>query len=154
MGEIIENRLKEGGNKRNDILQFLIDSQKSREQDDRLTTEGIMNETILFLIAGSETTSNTIGFAIIQLLRNPDKLARLQAEIDQLEFKEGEIVFDHEQLKHLSYLNAVINETLRTDTVAGGALGRITTAPAYKLGNLTLEKGVSSSLISLTMSSL
>jgi cytochrome P450 len=140
--EIIENRVKETGEKRKDILQSLIDTQNADEHDDRLTMEAIMAETVLFLIAGSETTSNTMGFAIIELLRNPDKLKRLVAEIDQLELEEGQVVFNHEQLKHLTYLNAVINETLRIDTVAGGALPRITTAPT-KLGHLNLEKNVS-----------
>jgi cytochrome P450 len=143
--EIVGNRIKdskEGRNQRQDILQSLIDAKDAEVEEGHLTPEAIMGETCLFLIAGSETTSNTVGFAIINLLHHPEKLARLQAEIDELELEKGKIVFDHDQLKHLPYLNAVINETLRLDTVGAGALSRITEGPT-KLGNLDLEKGVS-----------
>lgn len=142
MTNVVANRLNEGQGERQDILQALIDTRNAEDQDDRLTAEAIMGEITLFLIAGSETTSNTVGFCIVNLLRHPDKLARLLAELDEIELKQGEIVFEHNQVKHLTYLNAVINECMRLDTVAGGALSRITEGP-YKLGNLNLEKDVS-----------
>jgi cytochrome P450 len=53
---IIEERLK-SGNRKNDILQILIDSQNAELKNDRLNNEDIVHENILFLIAGSETTS-------------------------------------------------------------------------------------------------
>jgi benzoate 4-monooxygenase len=56
MVRIIEERLK-SGKKKNPILQILIDSQKAELKDDRLNNEDIVQEKILFLIAGSETTS-------------------------------------------------------------------------------------------------
>jgi benzoate 4-monooxygenase len=56
MVRIIEERLK-SGKKRNAILQILIDSQKAELKDARLNNEDIVQERILFLIAGSETTS-------------------------------------------------------------------------------------------------
>lgn len=129
-------------NKRQDILQSLIDTKDAEDEADRLDAAAIMGETGLFLIAGSETTSNTIGFTLISLLRTPEALAKLVAEIDQVELKEGQVVFDHEQIKHLPYLNAVLNESMRIHTAAGGALPRITERPT-KLGSLNLEKDVS-----------
>ncbi|CAO0800979.1 unnamed protein product [Mucor circinelloides] len=122
---VIEDRLhKTEGEKRKDILQFLIDVQHQAETDDTLTAESIMAETVLFLIAGSETTSNSIGFSLINLLRNPDKLKKLYEELDSVEFEQGQKVFHHEQLKHLPYLNAVIQETLRIDSIAAAGLSR------------------------------
>lgn len=101
-----------------------------------------MSETILFLVAGSETTSNTLGFAIIELLRHPEKLKKLYAEIDQVSLEEGQKIFNHEQLKHLRYLNAVINETLRIDAVAAGGMPRVTAEKTVLGNNLVLPKGV------------
>src|ERR1700722_9098419 len=100
MINIIEERLK-SGKRKNDILQILIDSQHAELKNDRLNNEDIVHENILFLIAGSETTSyvsiymfgalsvesltmflcrNTIGFAIIHLLEHPEALACLREE--------------------------------------------------------------------------
>ncbi|KAG2203174.1 hypothetical protein INT46_008932 [Mucor plumbeus] len=122
---VIEDRLHNTeGEKRKDILQFLIDVQHAADTDDSLTAESIMSETVLFLIAGSETTSNSIGFAIINLLRNPDKLKKLYQELDNVEMEQDQTVFHHEQVKHLAYLNAVIHETLRVDSIAAAGLSR------------------------------
>jgi cytochrome P450 len=143
---VINDRLRSKEEKRKDILQFLINCSESEVDDDRLTSEAIMSETILFLIAGSETTSNSIGFAIIELLSNPEKLEKLRQEIDSIELEENQTIFRHEQLKHLPYLNAVINETLRIDAVAASGLERITDKPTI-LGQLVLPKGVSRILL-------
>lgn len=143
MKEVILERLAGGESaRRNDILQILIDTQHAASDEDRLTADAIASETVLFLVAGSETTSNTSGFALIELLRQPDKLAKLRAEVDQVPLEKGE-VFKHEQLKHLPYLNAVINETLRIDWIGTGGIDRIADKDVVLAGKLFVPKGVS-----------
>ena len=39
---------------------------------------------LTFLIAGHETTSGTLSFALYQLLRHPHVLAQAYAEVDRL----------------------------------------------------------------------
>lgn len=118
----------------------MINSQKSQNKDDRLTSDAIIEETILFLIGGSETSSNTIGFGFYELLRCPDKLAKLYQEIDAISLNENGLFF-HDQLKNLPYLNAVINETLRLDPVSASSLSRITSKPMI-LGEMVLPENV------------
>lgn len=118
----------------------MINSQRSQDKNDRLTSNAIIEETVLFLIAGSETTSNTTGFIFYELLRNPDKLAKLYKEIDAIDADELGL-FNNEQLKHLPYLNAVINETLRLDPVSAATLNRMTYKPMV-LGNLVIPENV------------
>ncbi|CAO3674069.1 unnamed protein product [Umbelopsis vinacea] len=125
MVNIIEERLK-SGKRKNDILQILIDSQNAELKNDRLNNEDIVHENILFLIAGSETTSNTIGFAIIHLLEHPEVLTQLREELDDLYPRDSKALFSHDDLKSLPYLNAVINETMRIKPVAMGGLPRQT----------------------------
>lgn len=143
MRNIIVERLTDPSKKRNDILQILIDTQHAHSGDDRLDPDAIANETVLFLVAGSETTSNTSGFALIELLRRPEVLAKLREEIDQVPLEEGQKLFTHDQLKHLPYLNGVINEALRIDWIGTGGLDRITTEDTLIGGKLLVPKGVS-----------
>lgn len=103
------------------------------------------------MIAGSETTSNSIGFAIIELLRHPDKLAKLYAEIDSIPMEEGEVIFQHDQLKKLPYLNGVINETLRLDPVSAGGMQRYTTQDITLGSHLMLPKDVHFILLLIRM---
>lgn len=48
---------------------------------DRLTDEEIVANTIITMVGGQETTTNLIGNGILTLLRNPDELKRLQADL-------------------------------------------------------------------------
>ncbi|KAI9255174.1 cytochrome P450 [Phascolomyces articulosus] len=143
MKNIIMERL-EGGEKarRDDILQILIDTQQAHDSEDRLTADAIAQETVLFLIAGSETTSNTTGFAMINLLKHPHVLATLREEIDSVPMEEGQKLFKHEQLKNLPYLNAVINETMRMDSIAVNGVERTTDHDMVFGGRLFVPKGV------------
>ncbi|KAI8584443.1 hypothetical protein K450DRAFT_216439 [Umbelopsis ramanniana AG] len=139
---IIEERLK-SGKRKNDILQILIDSQNAELKNDRLNNEDIVHENILFLIAGSETTSNTIGFAIIHLIEHPEALALLREELDSVYPRNGSNVrFEHEDLKNLPYLNAVINETMRIKPVAMGGLPRETDRDYILGGKYHIPKNI------------
>ncbi|CAM0140406.1 unnamed protein product [Umbelopsis sp. WA50703] len=123
MIDIIEQRLK-SGKRKNDILQILIDTQKAELKNDRLDNQDIVQENILFLIAGSETTSNTIGFAITHLIEYPQVLRLLREELDDLYPRDVKADIKHEDLKNLPYLNAVLQETMRLKPVAMGGLPR------------------------------
>ncbi|KAI8096496.1 cytochrome P450 [Halteromyces radiatus] len=143
MMKTIEARIK-SGERRHDILQILLDTKQAEDPNDRFSDTHIITETILFLIAGSETTSNTLGFAMIELLRHPQAMKKLRDEIDTLEFVNPERqIFNHEQLKNLPYLNAVINETLRLDAVAAGGLERKAERDVTLGGTLFVPKGTS-----------
>jgi cytochrome P450 len=85
---------------RNDILSLLL--QARDEQGQPMTDEELRDELVTLLLAGHETTATSVAWALERLVRHPDKLARLQAELDE----GGE-----------DYLNAVVNETLRVRPV-------------------------------------
>src|SRR5258708_40160175 len=67
-----------------------------------MTDEELRDELVTLLLAGHETTATSVAWAIERLVRHPEKLARLQREIDE----GGE-----------EYLNGVVNETLRVRPV-------------------------------------
>ena len=68
-----------------------------------MTDGELRDELVTLLLAGHETTATSVAWAIERLVRHPEKLARLVAEIDAGEEER--------------YLNAVVNETLRVRPV-------------------------------------
>jgi cytochrome P450 len=145
MTRVIEDRIT-SGKRRQDILQILIDSQKAESVEDRLAIAEMINEVTLYLVAGSETSSNTIGFTFVELLKNPETMTKLQQEIDELEIEDEQKLFQHSQLKRLPYLNAVISETMRLYPVATAGLQRKTYTDTVLAGKLAVPKNVNKTL--------
>src|SRR3989440_13013842 len=56
---------------------------QARDEEGReMTDSELRDELITLLLAGHETTATSVAWAIERLVRHPDKLARLVAEID------------------------------------------------------------------------
>jgi pimeloyl-[acyl-carrier protein] synthase len=60
-----------------DVLSALVNAE---EDGDRLTHDQVVATSILLMQAGHETTTDSIGNALVALLRAPDQLARLRDE--------------------------------------------------------------------------
>jgi cytochrome P450 len=98
---------------RDDVLSILL---QARDEDGApMTDQELRDELITLLVAGHETTATSIAWAFDLLLHHPDKLARLEEEIDS----GGAAVGDE-------YLDAVIKETLRIRPVVPGVVRKLT----------------------------
>ncbi|EDR04930.1 cytochrome P450 [Laccaria bicolor S238N-H82] len=71
----------------------------------------LRDEILNILLAGRDTTSNTITYAIYMLAEHPDILQRLRQEILEKVGESRRPTF--EDMRDMKYLRAVINETLR-----------------------------------------
>ncbi|KAE8690056.1 Cytochrome P450 76A1 [Hibiscus syriacus] len=76
----------------------------------------ISNHNVIIIIlemffAGSETTSSTIEWAMAELLRNPESMAKAKQELNRVIGAERKV--DESDTDNLPYLQAVIKETLR-----------------------------------------
>ncbi|XP_030069772.1 thromboxane-A synthase isoform X1 [Microcaecilia unicolor] len=76
-----------------------------------LTEDEILGQAFIFLIAGYETTCNTLSFATYLLATNPDCQEKLLREVD--EFTENHALPDYKMVHEMPYLDMVIAETLR-----------------------------------------
>ncbi|CAI0444245.1 unnamed protein product [Linum tenue] len=116
-GKVIDERLRqresEGYVSANDMLDTLLDigaDQNTREETamDPLCINHLFLD--LFL-AGTDTTSSTLVWAMAELLRNPDVLAKAKKELDQIVGKGNHL--RESDIHRLPYLQSIIKETLR-----------------------------------------
>lgn len=93
-----------------DLLNLMLEA-RDPETDRRLDDANIRNQVITFLIAGHETTSGLLTFALYELLRNPGVLAQAYAEVDAV--LPGDDPPAYADLAKMPVLDRILKETLR-----------------------------------------
>ncbi|OIK04180.1 cytochrome P450 [Streptomyces monashensis] len=78
-----------------------------------LDTANIRNQVITFLIAGHETTSGAMSFALYYLAKNPAVLRLVQREADALWGDDADPEPTYDEIGRLTYTRQVLNEALR-----------------------------------------
>jgi cytochrome P450 len=122
--EIAERRAAGDIEERDDVLSMLIGAQ--HEDGSPMSDEEMRDELLTLLVAGHETTATSLAWAIERLVRHPEKLERLRAEVG-----EG----------REEYLTATIQETLRLRPVISIVLRKLT--EPVEIGGHELPAGVS-----------
>ncbi|CAG8462428.1 5674_t:CDS:10 [Acaulospora morrowiae] len=140
--ENFANNLMEGrrnGSRRQDLLQTILDAQ---HEDGGMTDIEICDQIIEFIFAGSDTTSFTTTMVFAMLVENPEVMKKLTEELDEaLKDDESGKFPSHGKLKDLTYLNCVVNETLRLHPISHDAgPGKVTTEDTV-LGGYLIPKG-------------
>jgi cytochrome P450 len=92
-----------------DLMSILLHA-RDDETGTGMTTRQLRDEATTLVIAGSETTGNTIAWACYLLTQHPQVQERLQREVD-LVLAAGDA--GYETLARLPFTRAVITETLR-----------------------------------------
>ncbi|KAI0036316.1 cytochrome P450 [Vararia minispora EC-137] len=89
-----------------------------------LAEKHIIAEHIGHFVAGVDTSSTAISYTLWELSRRPDIIRKLRAEIDSV-MHDPKTIPDISVLNSLSYLTAVIKETLRVYGSAPSLLERV-----------------------------
>ncbi|XP_034190826.2 cytochrome P450 6AQ1 [Osmia lignaria lignaria] len=142
--DVINERVK-SQEKRNDLIDLLIELKKKHENDTDLTDfkfdgDDLVAQAIIFFTGGFETSSTTMSFTLYELAVDQEVQKTLRKEIhNALEQSGGKITYD--MIMTLPYLDMVISETLRKYPPLA-FLDRVTSAN-YKVPNsdLVLPKG-------------
>ncbi|MDO8224067.1 bifunctional P-450/NADPH--P450 reductase [Bacillus cabrialesii] len=126
---IIAERRSNGDQDEKDLLARMLNVE-DQETGEKLDDENIRFQIITFLIAGHETTSGLLSFAIYFLLKHPDKLKKAYEEVDRVLTGAAPT---YKQVLELKYIRMILNESLRLwptapafslypkeDTVIGG----------------------------------
>ncbi|XP_076273987.1 putative cytochrome P450 6a17 isoform X2 [Rhynchophorus ferrugineus] len=119
---------------RKDFLQLLI-------QNDSVTVDEIIAQCFVFFLAGFETSSTAMTFALFELASNQHIQKKLREEIEEVLKKfNGNLTYD--AVIEMKYLDMVVNETLRKFPPAA-SIPRVC-SKRYKVpdSDLVIEKGV------------
>ncbi|OVA19528.1 Cytochrome P450 [Macleaya cordata] len=113
---IIEQRLKmeaegeeESSNK--DFLQLLLKLKDEEDAKTPFTMKHLKALLMDMVVGGTETTSNTVEWAIAELMNKPEMMRRAQEELERVVGKDNSVEESH--LPHLPYLHSVMKEVLR-----------------------------------------
>ena len=93
-----------------DLLQMLLDATDPENKDVHLSAREVRDELVTFLLAGHETTSNTLAWALYLLAKHPEVMRACQAEVDAVL---AERTCKSEDLARLTLVEQVIKETMR-----------------------------------------
>ncbi len=91
---------------------------KIAAKEPKYNQETLIAEVISLLLAGTDTTAHTLSFAVAELSLNQKVFQQAQAVVDSAWNQEG---ISLETLKELTYIRAIIKETLRLYSVASGS---------------------------------
>ncbi|XP_030527511.1 desmethyl-deoxy-podophyllotoxin synthase-like [Rhodamnia argentea] len=102
---------EENKNAREDLVDVLLNLQKSSEMNYFIKPHVIKNIVMEIFSAGTDTSSTTIDWAFSEMLRNPRVMEKAQAEVRAALM--GKTQVREQDIQGLEYLKLVIKETLR-----------------------------------------
>jgi len=103
-------RTRRTANGDGDLLDRMLETAHP-ETGERLSAENVRRQVITFLVAGHETTSGALSFALHYLSRHPEIAARARAEVDAV-WGDAEVP-GYDQVAKLRYVRRVLDEALR-----------------------------------------
>ncbi|EEZ99243.2 cytochrome P450 6BS1 [Tribolium castaneum] len=140
---------------RNDFMQLLIQlKNKGKLEGDgeekdgapavgtSLTLDEAAAQAFIFFLAGFETTSTTISFALFEMARNESIRTKARTEINKVLGKHGGKL-TYEATMEMEYLDTVISETLRKYPPAPVFLRKCTKTYRVPDTDVIIEEGLS-----------
>uniref|UniRef100_A0A674N500 Cytochrome P450 3A n=1 Tax=Takifugu rubripes TaxID=31033 RepID=A0A674N500_TAKRU len=140
--QIKSDRNKDKKKSRVDFMQLMVNAQMQEGNEEGssqkgLTDNEILAQAMIFIFAGYETTSSSLGFLAYNLATNPKIQKKLQEEIDKT--FPGKVPPNYDDLMQLEYLDMVVNESMRVFPILS-RLERMTKT-SVEINGFTIPKG-------------
>ncbi|MGB0972570.1 MAG: cytochrome P450, partial [Mycobacterium sp.] len=111
--KIIRDRIDSGQvGEVGDVLDIMLTT-ADKASGKKLDLVNIRQQLITFLAAGYDTTSGLLQFTLYHVLKNPDVLAKVYAEVDEVFGDDLSVIPAATQIPKLKYLLQVMKEALR-----------------------------------------
>ncbi|MFS8032482.1 putative cytochrome P450 [Helianthus anomalus] len=112
---MIEQRRKMSGDENKDFLQFLLQLKDRGDSNPPFTIAHLKALLMDMVAGGTDTTSNTVEFALAEMMSNPEILEKAQQELERVVGKDN--VVEESHVNNLPYLYAIMKETLRLHAI-------------------------------------
>ncbi|PKC13450.1 cytochrome P450 [Rhizophagus irregularis] len=122
--KLVEERCKEAENgelKKNDLLSIIINTNRTLPIEEKISKEELKYQIKTFLVAGHESTSVSICWALYYLSQNLHEQDLLREELVKAFPDKSKFNPTFDEINSLEYLNCVIKETLRLASPATSA---------------------------------
>ncbi|SJL11330.1 uncharacterized protein ARMOST_14733 [Armillaria ostoyae] len=109
------------GKGRRDVMSLLVKANASENPKTQLEERELLGQMNIIILAGHETTSNTLCFALFEMCKRPEMQERLRKEIRATERvirDRGDTQFAPSDFDSMPFLSAMVKETLRFHPVA------------------------------------
>ncbi|WP_328877524.1 bifunctional cytochrome P450/NADPH--P450 reductase [Streptomyces sp. NBC_00299] len=110
--DVIASRAGSDQRDAEDLLGLMLTAEHPKDGS-TLDAANIRNQVITFLIAGHETTSGAMSFALYCLAKHPTALRLVQREVDELWGDRADPEPTYDEIGKLTYTRQVLNEALR-----------------------------------------
>lgn len=113
--EILKARRQQGFSGRKDLLDLMMHAtdETTTEGVSRLSDEEVVAQSVVFLLAGYETSSNTLAFTLYYLVVNPEMQEKLRTQIREALETNAKKGCLYDIVKNIDYLDCVIKESQR-----------------------------------------
>ncbi|KAI9926158.1 hypothetical protein MW887_004621 [Aspergillus wentii] len=95
-----------------DVVSWLLKAFVEKDVSAAPTEDCLHEDSRVVIVAGSETTATTLANALFHLAKYPAVLAKLQHLLDEA-MPGGPDDWDYKKIKDMSFIDDIINETLR-----------------------------------------
>ncbi|XP_044955451.1 cytochrome P450 76M5-like [Hordeum vulgare subsp. vulgare] len=140
MDKIIDTRLGLGlGEGKHHHHHDVLDALLALMTTGKLSRRDVKAMLFDILAAGTETTKITVEWAMAELMRNPDVMAAVRAEMKAA--LPQEMVITEADVAKLPYLQAAVKESMRLHPVAPLLLPRMVVEEGVEIGGYAVPKG-------------
>nr|XP_053656054.1 cytochrome P450 3A11-like [Cherax quadricarinatus] len=118
--EVVQEALeqREKGGHRGDFLDLMMEARDNNKKESAIgslkypvTNSTVAAQSVLFLLAGYDTTANALCFTTFLLAQHPEQQQRLRRELKELILRHD--TFTYQAIMDANYLDACISESLR-----------------------------------------
>lgn len=124
-----------------DIVSWLLKAYKEKDVAAPPSETALHEDSRLVIIAGSETTATTLASALFYFAKYPTVQAKLQHQLDTT-MPRGPQDWDYEKIKSITFIDHIINETLRLRPAVMTGGSRVTPAEGLQVDEVHIPGDV------------